>query len=210
MKAGFYNTAATRRRTPAPAGWRTWVPGLRHFGNNTNNAARHRLRLRQRRSRRVLEYLQQIKLIEGSMIYNNTEFYVQDNWKVNSRLTLDYGLRFTHQQPQHDQFLQMSNFFPDSGRRRGAAALRAGMQQRRDGCSGNTRNAMNPLTGQILTATARRTARRHRHGRPGHRQPDQRHPPGRRRHRQARLHLAEARARRRASAPPTTCSAPRS
>ena len=47
------------------------------------------------------------------MIYNNTEFYVQDNWKVNARLTLDYGLRFTRQQPQDDQYLQMSNFFPE-------------------------------------------------------------------------------------------------
>ena len=67
------------------------------------------------------------------MIYNNTEFYLQDNWKVNDRLTLDYGVRFTHQQPQYDQFLQMSNFFPDQwslGQR--AAALPAGLQQRRD------------------------------------------------------------------------------
>ena len=47
------------------------------------------------------------------MIYNNTEFYAQDNWKASNRLTLDYGMRFTHQQPQYDQFLQMSNFFPD-------------------------------------------------------------------------------------------------
>ena len=59
------------------------------------------------------QYLQQAKFVEGSMIYNNTEFYLQDNWKVNNRLTLDYGMRFTRQQPQHDQFQQMSNFFPN-------------------------------------------------------------------------------------------------
>jgi hypothetical protein len=28
-------------------------------------------------------------------------------------MTLDYGIRFTRQQPQYDQFQQMSNFFPD-------------------------------------------------------------------------------------------------
>ena len=47
------------------------------------------------------------------MIYNQLEFYLQDNWKVRAnRLTLDYGLRFVHQGPQYDQFDQMSNFFP--------------------------------------------------------------------------------------------------
>ena len=79
------------------------------------------------------QYLQASKLIEGSMIYNNTEFYVQDNWKVNSRLTLDYGMRFTRQQPQYDQFQQMSNFFPDQWSASQAPLLYvAGLQQRRD------------------------------------------------------------------------------
>ena len=99
------------------------------------------------------QYLQQSKLIEGSMIYNNTEFYLQDNWKVNGRLTLDYGLRFTHQQPQHDQFLQMSNFFPDEWSLGSAPLLYiAGCSNGATVCSGNARNAVDPRNGQIVTA----------------------------------------------------------
>ena len=77
-------------------------------------------------------YTQGSKFVEGSMLYNNTEFYVQDNWKVNNRLTLDLGVRFTRQQPQHDQFQQMSNFFPDQWKPAvGAGPLRRRLQQRR-------------------------------------------------------------------------------
>ena len=61
-------------------------------------------------------------------------------------------MRFTHQQPQYDQFQQMSNFFPDQWNAGpGADVLRRRLQQRRAVCSGNTRNAMDPRTGQILT-----------------------------------------------------------
>jgi hypothetical protein len=46
-------------------------------------------------------------------VYNNLEFYLQDNWKVSSRLTLDYGVRFYYMTPQWDQTLQVSTFLPN-------------------------------------------------------------------------------------------------
>ena len=72
---------------------------------------------------------------------------------MNNRLTLDYGIRFTRQQPQYDQFQQMSNFFPDQWQASaGAGALRRRLQQRGRRLLGQSRNAMDPRTGEILTA----------------------------------------------------------
>jgi hypothetical protein len=37
-------------------------------------------------------YQQQSKFVEGSFLYDQVDWYVQDNWKVNSKLTLDFRL----------------------------------------------------------------------------------------------------------------------
>ncbi len=79
------------------------------------------------------------------MIYNNTEFYVQDNWKATSRLTVDYGIRFTRQQPQYDQFGQMSNFFPEQW-----SASQAPVLYQATLVNG-VRNAYNPINKAVLT-----------------------------------------------------------
>ena len=133
-KAGFYNNHSFKAQNTGAGGVANLgFQGYVNFGNDTNNALDTGFGFANAAVGVFTQYLQQSKLIEGSMIYNNTEFYLQDNWKVNSRLTLDYGLRFTHQQPQYDQFLQMSNFFPNQWSL-GAAPLLyvAGLQQRRD------------------------------------------------------------------------------
>jgi hypothetical protein len=50
----------------------------------------------------------------GNYVYNNVEWYVQDNFKASNRLTLDYGLRFYWIQPQYDTKSQTANFIPTS------------------------------------------------------------------------------------------------
>ena len=47
-----------------------------------------------------------------NVVYQNFEEYIQDNWKVNRRLTLDLGVRLYHQSPQDDNGHTYVNFFP--------------------------------------------------------------------------------------------------
>ncbi len=57
--------------------------------------------------------LQQSNTVLNGQYRNwNIEWFVQDNWRVNSKLTLDYGVRFYIVQPQYDRALQTSAFNP--------------------------------------------------------------------------------------------------
>jgi hypothetical protein len=95
-------------------------------------------------------YAQGSKFLEGGTVAVGVEPYIQDNWKVTNRLTLDYGVRFVHLQPEHDMYMQASQFFPDQWSAANAPTLYVA------GCPGGvypcptTRQAMNPLTGQLL------------------------------------------------------------
>jgi Carboxypeptidase regulatory-like domain/TonB-dependent Receptor Plug Domain len=147
LKGGFYNNHSYKAQNIGG----TAFQGAVAFDNNTNNALDTGFGFSNAAVGVFNQYTQGSKFVEGSMLYNNTEAYIQDNWKASSRLTVDYGVRFTHQQPQYDQFQQMSNFFPDKWTPGAAPVLYlAGCSNGATTCTGNTRNALNPITGQIL------------------------------------------------------------
>ena len=153
FKGGFYNNHSFKAQNTGAGGVANLsFQGFVNFGNDTNNPLDTTFGFANAAAGIFTQYLQQSRFIEGQMIYNNTEFYVQDNWKVNNRLTFDYGIRFTRQQPQHDKNQAMSNFFEDEWSLAQAPHLyRAGCTNGAVTCSGNIRNAMDPRTGQILT-----------------------------------------------------------
>ncbi len=124
-----------------------------NFGNDTNNPLDSGFGFSNAALGVYDQYLQQSTYVEGSFLYNNVEGYLQDNWKVNRRLTLDYGMRFTHMTPQYDQFDQASNFFPNLFTAANAQVLyTTGCANGATVCSGNTRDAKNPITGQVITS----------------------------------------------------------
>ena len=95
-------------------------------------------------------YQQLSRFMEGRYVSNNTEAYIQDNWKVNDKLTLDVGIRFVRQQPQYDSLGQGSNFLPDEWAAGQAPLLyQPGCANGVYPCSGANRQAMHPITGPV-------------------------------------------------------------
>ncbi|HEU4389334.1 MAG TPA: carboxypeptidase regulatory-like domain-containing protein [Blastocatellia bacterium] len=80
----------------------------------------------------------------GKYRYNNVEWFVQDNWKVRDRLTLDYGVRFYVIQPQYDEDAQTANFLPDKFNPNDAPLLYRPVCIGVSPCSGANRRAVDP------------------------------------------------------------------
>jgi hypothetical protein len=148
FKGGFYNThsyKAQQQNSGATFGTYTFTNSNTNPLDSTFPYANAALGI-------VSSFNQLSTYIEGSYVYNNTEGYVQDNWKVGSRFTLDYGVRLVHQQPQYDELGQASNFLPAQYNKSQAPALYAAGCVTTNPCTGNNRQAKNPITGQLLGA----------------------------------------------------------
>ena len=145
LKTGYYKQSAAKRQNQGNPF------GTLNFANDANNPLDSGFGYANAMLGIFSSYNQASRFVEGQYSYTNDEAYIQDNWKVTNRLTLDYGLRFVHQQPQYETTGQASNFLPGEYSP-GAAPLlyRAGCANGVYPCSGTNRQAMDPTTGQFL------------------------------------------------------------
>ena len=149
IKTGFYNNHSRKAQNRGGGG-----PGSLSFANSSNNPLDTTFGFSNAAIGVFSTYTQLSRFMEGSYVSNNTEAYVQDNWKVNRKLTIDAGIRFVRQQPQYDGLGQSSNFLPDKYALSQAPALfTAGCTVTvapGAPCPSASRQAVNPQTGAFM------------------------------------------------------------
>ena len=86
--------------------------------------------------------------------YHQSEFFIQDNWRVTRNFTLDYGSRFYYIGPTFVAKQQIATFVPNTYNPATAALLYDYVcSNGATTCSGTTRVARDPRNGQLLNAT---------------------------------------------------------
>ena len=137
FKAGLY--IETSRQT----GWSdSNYKGAFSFSVDTNNPLNTNNAFASALLGYITSYSETTSHVFADVRFRNVEWYVQDNWKVTRRLTLDFGLRFSHQPPAYDANHTIAGFDPTGYSRSAAPTL----YQPAINTSGQ-RVAQNPLTG---------------------------------------------------------------
>jgi hypothetical protein len=127
------------------------IEGAVNFGNDSNNPLDTGFGFANAALGVFSTFQQENAFFEGNYVYHNKDFYLQDNWKMTGKLTLDYGMRFTHHGPQYDTKLQASNFFPQQWSSSKAPLLYIpGCAVNTSPCASTNRVAVNPQTNASL------------------------------------------------------------
>ena len=117
-KAGFYF-----QRSQKPQSAFTNFNGNYNFDNSGNNPYDSQNGFANAALGIYNSFNQASSYLKPNWVYKNFEWYLQDNWRVSDRLTLDYGVRFYYLTPQWDTSLQASNFLPDQFNKSAAVRL---------------------------------------------------------------------------------------
>jgi hypothetical protein len=139
LKGGFYleHNVKIQPSTPAYAGNFNFTPDALNGINNTGDGFANAL----------LGYVDSYAQSTGRAVFNtmywNAEFYLQDSYRVNRRLTLDLGLRVYHQTPQVDTNHTFSNFVPSLYTKSGMPRVYV------PGTAAGKRVAIDPGTGAV-------------------------------------------------------------
>lgn len=146
LKAGLYYTHSYKAQQSLAGTWQ----GSVSFANDTNNPLDSSFGFANAALGVFTSYSQLSKYVEGNYVYHNIEGFIQDNWRVNSRLTLDFGVRLVHQPPQHDKLGQGVNWLPDKWSLSNAPIYYLAGCATAAPCSGVNRQAKDPRTGALL------------------------------------------------------------
>jgi len=141
FKAGVY-LERTRKEQSADAPTR----GSIAFDNDSNNPLDTNYAFASALLGYYTRYSEARNRPQGQYRFTNFEWYLQDNWRITTRLTLDYGIRFYHDPPQYDERGQISTFVPSLYDPAQAPVL---LQPGLDATG--RRAAVNPLTGTVYS-----------------------------------------------------------
>jgi hypothetical protein len=149
FKAGYQLDHSLKKQNQL--GFPNLFQGEVNFGNDSNNPLDSGFGYANAALGIFSSYRQINRLLEGNFIYDSHEFYVQDNWKVSNRLSLDYGVRISHVGENYDSKQQASNFFADRWSAANAPDLYVpGCAVAARPCPTASRVAVDPNTGTSL------------------------------------------------------------
>jgi hypothetical protein len=139
MKAGLFVEHTTR-----PAQRSSTFNGSLSFNQDGSNPINTNVGFANALLGSVTEYQESDGHPSAHGQFMNTEFYVQDNWKMKRNFTLDYGVRFYYITPTQSEGDDVAVFGPNSWNAAQAPKLYQPIS------TPQGRRAVNPLTGEVL------------------------------------------------------------